>query len=545
VLVKGDRATVEDLRQLVSRLTEDESATLLRNDIEAVMAALERGDADRAILLDACASSELPRLLRDPRLRGLRVPILALEPDRAAADAAAAHVTGSIVDEERDPVTGLPSRAPFLRMLQAALDRAGSDRSYRFALLLLDLDRFKIVNESLGHEFGDKLLGDIADRLRGRLRGCDALARLSGDEFTVLIEGIGDPVEAMSITERLHGILHEPFPIADQEIFTTGSIGIALSTGRYTRAEPMLRDAETAMYRAKARGATCEVFAPEMRSRAFEALQLETDLRRALEREELELHYQPIVELSTGKATGYEALLRWKHPSRGTVSPGTFIPIAEETGLIVPIGEWVIAEACRQLAEWGREEPDSGLFNVSVNLSRLQIQDPGLAQCVAQILESTGVSAERLKLEITESMLMQDSEQTTDTLHQLRELGVGMSLDDFGTGYSSLSCLHRIPIETIKIDRSFVSNMGQDRESTEIVNTIVTLADRLGKRVIAEGIETTSQLEHLIDLGCEFGQGFLFAAPVPSEQAIAYARGCWRGAVEAPAAEVEETPVLV
>lgn len=526
VLVKGERARSQDLRELLSGLSQDDedAVTLLQHDVDAVMQALERGDADRAILVDAGAVSELPELLGDPRFRSLRVPWLALESTATGPAADGGEGSAALVDDERDTVTGLPSRSAFLRTLQSALDRCEKDGSYRFAVLLLDLDRFKIVNESLGHELGDELLAEIARRLKGRLRGGDALARLSGDEFTVLIEGIGGADEAMAVTQRLHEALGEPVRLSDQEIFTAGSIGIALSTGRYKRAEPMLRDAETAMYRAKARSEICEVFAPEMRSRAFEALRLETDLRRALERGELRLSYQPIVELSEGQAVGFEALLRWHHPVRGNVSPGTFVPVAEETGLIVPIGRWVIEEACRQLAAWRRDDPAARNLDVAVNLSRLQIREPDLAEQVEGILSATGVPAERLKLEITESMLMQDTEQTASTLHRLRALGVGMSLDDFGTGYSSLSCLHRIPIETIKIDRSFVRNLGHDRESTEIADTIVTLAGRLDKRVIAEGIETTEQLAHLRGLGCDLGQGFLFAAALPPDEAQRFVR---------------------
>jgi Amt family ammonium transporter len=538
VLVKGDRAQTKDLRELVSGLEEDGSTTLLQHDMEAVMAALESGDADRAIVLDAGAVAQLPQLLGDPRFRSLQVPILALEHGANGKAVTEPSASVALLGEETDPVTGLPSRAPFLRMLQASLDRAEKDGSYRFALLLLDLDRFKMVNESLGHELGDELLAGIADRLRRRLRSHDALARLSGDEFSVIIEGVGEAEEAVSVTERLHEALGEPFVVSHQEIFTAGSIGIALSRGRYSRAEPMLRDAETAMYRAKSRGAVCEVFAPEMRSKAFEALRLETDLRHALERDELRLRYQPIVDLNTQQPLGFEALLRWEHPLRGTVSPGTFVPVAEETGLIVPIGRWVVEEACRQLGQWRREDPSRHDLFVSVNLSRLQIQEQGLAAEVEHALRSSGVPASKLKLEITESMLMQDSEQTTATLHRLRELGVGMSLDDFGTGYSSLSCLHRIPIETLKIDRSFVSSIGQDRDSTEIVDTIVTLANRLEKRVIAEGIETREQLEHLLDLGCDRGQGFLFAAPLAPERAIRHGR-------TEPRPDLEEAPVVV
>jgi diguanylate cyclase (GGDEF)-like protein len=538
VLVKGDRARAKDLKELVSSLSEDESTTLLQHDMEAVMAALESGEAERAIVLDAGAVAQLPELLDDPRFRSLRVPMLALENGADGVPAPERAAAASLVDEDKDPVTGLPSRGPFLRMLQAALDRAENDTSYRFALLLLDLDRFKMVNESLGHELGDELLAEIAARLRGRLRSRDAIARLSGDEFSVIIEGVGEADEAMNVTERLHEALGEPFVVSRQEIFTAGSIGIALSQGRYSRAEPMLRDAETAMYRAKSRGAVCEVFAPEMRSRAFEALRLETDLRHALERGEFVLRYQPIVNLRTGQPLGFEALLRWEHPIRGTVSPATFIPLAEETGLIVPIGRWVVEEACRQLGQWRRGDPAAHELFVAVNLSRLQIREIGLAAEVEQALGSSGVPASKLKLEITESMLMQDSEETAATLHRLRELGVGMSLDDFGTGYSSLSCLHRIPIETLKIDRSFVSNIDQDRDSTEIVDTIVTLANRLGKRVIAEGIETTEQLDHLIDLGCWLGQGFLFAAPLAPEEAI-------RLGERARRRELEEAPAVL
>lgn len=526
VLVRGEKSRVEDLRQFVSELGDGpDQSSLLESDLESVLAALARGDADRAILFDPCALSEIPRLLQDPRLRALRVPLLALEASvNGCADAPAASL-GSLVEEQVDETTGLPSRGPVLRMLKAALGRAKKDASYRFALLLADLDRFKNINDSFGHDLGDQLLAAIAARLRGRLRQADVLGRLSGDEFTVMIEGVSSTHEAMGVARRINRIFSEPFSIDGREIFTSCSFGVALSSGHYLHGEQMLRDAETAMYRAKSRGAACEVFVPEMRSKAVEALQLETDLRLAIDRNELHLFYQPIVGLSQREVLGFEALLRWQHPERGWVSPGAFIPIAEETGLIIPIGDWVLREACRQMGAWRADLPRAADLFVSVNLSRLQIREPSLPTRVASLLKSFRLPARNLKLEITESMLMQDVSATNSTLGLLRDMGVGLSLDDFGTGYSSLSCLHRMPIETIKIDRSFVSNIGVEKDSTEIVNTIVTLAERLEKRVIAEGIETEEQLEHLIDLGCDLGQGFLFQRPVPADEAIAMVTG--------------------
>jgi diguanylate cyclase (GGDEF)-like protein/PAS domain S-box-containing protein len=418
-------------------------------------------------------------------------------------------------DAFHDALTGLPNRALFMDHLGLAIARSKRNADQKFAVLYLDLDRFKIINDSLGHMIGDQLLVGIARRLEQCLRPGDTIARLGGDEFTVLIEDITDGADTIYVAERIQSELTVPFNLSGREVFTTVSIGIAPGSSNYERAEDILRDADTAMYRAKTMGkARHEIFDKAMHARAMNLLQLETDLRRAIEREEFFVQYQPIVSLETSHLRGFEALVRWKHPTRGLISPIDFIPVAEETGLIVQIGAWVLRESCQQMQRWQTVFPTDPPMFISVNLSGKQFTQPDLISEVANILDETGLNPRNLKLEITESVVMENIETATEMLKQLRSLGVKLSIDDFGTGYSSLSYLHRFPIDTLKIDRSFVTQMSDNNENMEIVRTVVMLAQNLGMDVVAEGVETTEQLSLLQRLGCEFGQGYFFSKPV-------------------------------
>jgi diguanylate cyclase (GGDEF)-like protein/PAS domain S-box-containing protein len=412
-----------------------------------------------------------------------------------------------------DALTGLPNRALFHDRLEQALRRA--DRSAGgVAVLFVDLDRFKLINDSFGHAAGDGLLCDVAARLRHALRPADTIARFGGDELTVLCEDVDGEAGARAVARRIAGLFEEPFVVEDGEAFLQASIGIALA-GEGTRPEDLIRDADAAMYRAKDGGrATIEVFDEAMRRDARERVATESALRRAIEREELRIHVQPVVGLGDGRIAGFEALVRWEHPERGLVPPGDFIPLAEETGLVVPIGNWVVREVCRTLRRW---EDDLGVDHVqcSVNLSVRHLQQPDLVATVAAALAEYGVPADRLVLEITESAVMENGTRTVETLTALRALGVRLALDDFGTGYSSLAHLHRFPLDVLKIDRSFTAALGEDHQGASIAGAIVSLAQALGLVTVAEGIEDAAQARRLEALGCTFGQGFLFARPQP------------------------------
>jgi diguanylate cyclase (GGDEF)-like protein/PAS domain S-box-containing protein len=414
-----------------------------------------------------------------------------------------------------DALTGLPNRTLLSDRLSLALARARRNKEYQFAVLFLDLDRFKLVNDSLGHTLGDQLLVELGRRLELCMRKADTVARLGGDEFGMLLDGIKDPYDAIYIAERIQEELLEPFTLNGHEFLTTVSIGIAFSQTGYESPEDILRDADIAMYRAKANGkARYEVFDVAMHSHAVEMLTLERELRHAIERKDVKVHYQPIVSLSDKKLVGFEALARLESAELGPISPAQFIPLAEETGLIIPLGMLVLQEACRQMLKWHKQYPREQPLTISVNLSSKQFTQMNLVDLIKKSLEETGLSASCLHLEITESVIMEKAQDAAEMLSQLKALGVKLSIDDFGTGYSSLSYLHRFPFDILKIDRSFVCRMGTDKESTGIVETILTLAEKLGKQAVAEGVETEAQVEALKALGCEYGQGYLFSRPL-------------------------------
>ncbi|MBV9960311.1 MAG: EAL domain-containing protein [Acidobacteria bacterium] len=449
-------------------------------------------------------------------------------------------------DAFHDALTGLPNRALFMDHLQLATERAKRREDYHFAVLFMDLDRFKNINDGLGHMAGDQLLISIARRLEKCLRPGDTIARLGGDEFTILLEEISDVTEATLIANRMQQEMALPFNLAGHEVYMTVSIGVAPSMTGYTKPQDILRDADTAMYYAKSNGkARYEMFDQEMHAQAVDLLRLETDLRRAIDRQEFRLHYQPIVSLSTGRITGFEALVRWQHPERGFISPDRFISIAEETDMILPIGKWVLTEACRQMREWQEEYPAHETLSISVNLSCKQFRQPNLVEQVRQILLETGLDARSLKLEITESVVMENIETAIDMMKELRALGVRLSMDDFGTGYSSLSYLHRFPISALKIDRSFVSRMDGNNENKEIVRTIVMLARNLGMEVIAEGVEGETQLSQLTALGCEYGQGYFFSRPRKAEPAAALLADAQLNMLTPPAMRALDAPAPV
>ncbi|MEO6656547.1 MAG: PAS domain S-box protein [Pyrinomonadaceae bacterium] len=423
-----------------------------------------------------------------------------------------------------DTLTNLPNRVSFMDHLRQAVERADGNHFAKFSVLFLDLDRFKVINDSLGHAVGDKLLIAISERLKACVRPGDVVARLGGDEFTILLNRSGEISEVVSVAERLQTKISEPFQIDNYEVFTTASIGIIVSGNVSRQAEDFLRDADAAMYRAKESGkARYEIFDRDMHVRNMNLLQVETDLRHAVERNEFEVLYQPIVELTTGRVNEFEALIRWRHPVHGLVGPDEFVSVAEETGLIIQIGKWILEESCRQTAEWQRR---FGLpLSISVNLSAKQLMHPNLTSQVRDILFDTGLDASQLNLEVTESTVMEHSEKSLKVLSDLDGLGVELSTDDFGTGYSSLSYLQRFPFERLKIDRSFINIMDKDEKSGAIVKTILMLGENLRLEVVAEGIETVSQLEKLRSLGCTMGQGYLFSRPIDRESAEEFLAG--------------------
>ncbi|MEG5059257.1 EAL domain-containing protein [Microcoleus sp. A2-C5] len=488
-------------------------------------------------------------LLHDPAVNGIVINCHDIT-QRKLAEEQLLH------DAFHDSLTGLPNRSLFSARLEHSLRLAKRRKDYLFAVLFLDLDRFKVVNDSLGHTIGDQLLIAIARRLETCLRVGDTVARLGGDEFVLLLEDIDGINEATSIVNRLQQKITSPILLDGHEVFITASIGITLSSDEYLEPTNLLRDADTAMYRAKQLGrARHEVFNSSMHAHALRLLQLENDLRRAIESirdqaieqestpcarstlpplsaaPQFIIHYQPIVSIANNTITGFEALVRWQHPERGLISPVEFIPIAEETGLIVALGRWVLRTACQQIREWQQLFQNNPPLSVSVNLSVKQFSQPDLIEYIDQVLEESHLDGSSLKLEITESVLIENSESVTAMLVQLRSRNIHLCIDDFGTGYSSLSYLHRFPTNTLKIDRSFVSRMGGEFDlgkgsidPTEIVRSIVTLSHNLGMDVVAEGVEEASQLSILKGLKCEFAQGFFFSKPVDSQTAAGLIR---------------------
>jgi len=427
-----------------------------------------------------------------------------------------------IHDALHDELTDLPNRALFMDRLRQSMERSRREPERLTVVLFLDLDRFKLVNDSLGHLVGDELLIQIADSLAGVLRPADTIARVGGDEFALLLEGGRDVSDAVRVAERIHERLTEPINLGGHEVFITASIGIAVHTPEYERPEDLLRDADTAMYRAKASGRACHVvFNRVMHRFVMARLQLETDLRRAVERGQLRVHYQPFLDLASGEVAGFEALLRWHHPRRGLLPPDEFLTVAEETGLIVPMGRFVLLESCRQIRELQRKHPDGRPLKLSVNLSNKQFFQADLFDQIEEALTVSGLEPACLGLEITEGVIIRHADSAASRFSRLKSLGVQLYLDDFGKGYSSLSYLHRFPMDLLKIDRSFTSRIEEAEGNLAIVRAIVTLAHQLGMKVVAEGIQTAEQRAKLHALGCEYGQGFFISEPVTAEGADA------------------------
>ena len=418
-----------------------------------------------------------------------------------------------------DSLTNLPNRELFVDRVAHAMKRTRRDQSYTFAVLYIDADRFKKINDSLGRESGDQILIDLAKRLEKSVRPGDTICRLGGDEFTILLEGIHSVTDATRVAERIQQELLSPSKIGDQEVLLTVSIGIVRSSPGYENPEELIRNADSAMLRAKELGAgRHQLFDAEMHSHVQSILSLEQDLRRALERKETWIAYQPIICLKSGKMKGLEALARWTHSERGMVSPGDFIPLAEDSGVILSLGHWVLGEACRQMNIWRDDHADYVPLNLSVNVSGKQFADPTLVDQVKALLAESGLNPNALSLEITESVIMEKSDDATSALARLQDLGIRLHMDDFGTGYSSLAYLHRFPMDALKIDRSFIMRMDQGGRTIELVRTIINLARTLKLSVVAEGVETEKHLETLRALGCDYAQGYFFSKPLNSKE---------------------------
>ena len=439
-----------------------------------------------------------------------------------------------------DPLTDLPNRTLLMERLEQVINKIRREDNYLSAILFIDLDRFKIINDSLGHQIGDLLLIAIAQKLTNIVRETDTIARLGGDEFIALLEPITQISDVIDIADKIIEELQAPFYLDKRQVFTAASIGVVLSSKEYSQAADLLRDADIAMYRAKSQGRSrYEVFDQGMYKLALARHKLENELRHALDKNEFEVYYQPIISLANKKIVGFEALLRWQHPEHGLICPTKFLPIIEEIGLIVPIGEWILHSACQQMVIWQTQIATARDLQISVNLSVKQLQDPKLLEIIRRILSETGIGGKSVQLELTESMLMDDLEILTNLLWKIREEGIELSIDDFGTGYSSLSYLNRLPIDNLKIDRSFVSLIGQDPDSLEpyndgrnIIATIINLAHQMEMTTIAEGIESPEQLDKLQILGCEKVQGHLFSRPVPSYKATALLMEDWELGIE-------------
>jgi len=420
-----------------------------------------------------------------------------------------------------DTLTGLPNRALFMEHLNMAVKRAKRRDEYRFAVLYLDIDRFKLVNDSLGHSVGDRLISAFADRIQESLRDIDTLGRFGGDEFVILLEDIENSEYASGVADRLQQELKRPFMVEGKEVFAPASFGVVLNTRDYEEAEDIIRDADAAMYHAKENGkAQYKIFDKTLHKKALHLLERETDLRKAIQRDEFENHYQPIVDLRTSSLVGFEALIRWNHPQLGLIYPGSFISIAEETGLIVPMTQLIAQRACGDLCHWQDQLQDELKLTMNINLSSKHFLSPTLLEDIKKILTATGMPPEQLKLEITETALMEDADETIRLVHRLKDLGLKLVIDDFGTGYSSLSYLQRLPIDTLKVDRSFVSRITSEPDGNRnIVEAIISLAHRLEMVVVAEGVETEEQFAILREMNCQFGQGYLFSKPLNKSNA--------------------------
>lgn len=427
-----------------------------------------------------------------------------------------------IHDALHDSLTGLPNRTLLTERIEFTIAHAKRNPDYKYGLLFIDLDRFKVINDSLGHSIGDQLLIAVSNLLQECVRENDLVARLGGDEFVILLDGIKSVQDATSIGERIQQKMRSPFDLESQNIFTSASIGIVFGSTEYSNPADLMRDADIAMYRAKDKGkARYTIFDQTMYDETLKLVELENSLRFALKRNELTMHYQPIISLDNNHLVGFEALIRWQHPERGAISPVEFIPIAEDTGLILDIGEWLLKEACQQLQTWRQQfasVPQINSLKMSINLASQQLQEPEFIQKLDQILLETGLEGSSLRLEITESVLIEPEGTIQNTLRQIKNRNIKLSIDDFGTGYSSLSYLRRFPIDNLKIDRSFINQMNLDSENFEIVRLIITLAKTLGMKTISEGVETALQLNQLKGLGCEFAQGYLFSIPLAPKE---------------------------
>jgi diguanylate cyclase (GGDEF)-like protein len=419
-----------------------------------------------------------------------------------------------LYDAFHDALTGLPNRALFLDRLEHLIGSIGRRPGEKYAVLFLDLDRFKVINDSLGHLVGDHLLVAVGERIASSLRPGDTVARLGGDEFGVLLQGLPDAGEALQVADRIQKSLMRSLVVEGHELFVTTSIGVAVQSDRYTKPDEVLRDADIAMYQAKLKGACSEPFDAAMHGSVVDRMQLEADLRRAVEHgDDFALHYQPIVALRTGKLIGVEALVRWRHAARGLLAANDFVPLAEESGTIVPLGDWAIRAACAQLREWQERSPALAGVTMSINVSARQFRRPEYVESLRGTLRECAVDPRQLAIEVTESAIMDDVEASAAKLGRLRDMGIQIHVDDFGTGYSSLSYLHRFPITAVKVDQSFVAGL-PSQESEEVIKAIVSIAESLGFDVIAEGIEAASQLAKLEELRCRYGQGFLMSRPM-------------------------------